>query len=223
MGSKAARTVIVDDQILYRDGLRGLVESWPEFEVVGDAANGEEGVALCRRTNPDLVLLDLQMPVMDGIEAARIIRRDLPQTTIVILTVTSDDENVFAALQSGARGYILKDTPARQLRDRLRHVLRGGATLSDEVTGKVLDEFKYLRAGSAERSRINYPGADRLTDREKDILRLVAEGISNEEIGARLYLSVGTVKKRLATLMQKLDVENRVQLAAYAVRVGFAD
>ena len=221
MNDKATKVVLVDDQTLYRESLRMLMEHWDEFSVVGDASNGKEAIELCRRTSPDLVLMDVQMPVMNGIDAAAAIHRALPQTAIVMLTVATDDDLVFDALRTGIKGYMLKDTPARQLRDRLHRVLQGETTLSDAVTAAVVDELNRLRKASSAARPESSPA--RLTEREIEILRLVAQGLSNEEIGARLYLSAGTVKKQLSALMQRLYLENRVQAAVYAVHMGLVE
>lgn len=230
-GDKTIRIVLVDDQLLYREGLRGLFEHWPEFEVVGEASNGHEAVEACKRLNPDLVLMDLQMPVMDGIEAAKAIHGLLPEAVIVMLTVATSEELVFSALDTGVRGYLLKDTPARQLRSRLHGILQGEMALSGAVTASVVGELTRLReCGGALPSPAERDESERgpvpiaqLTQREMEILRCVAQGKSNEEISAELYLSLGTVKKQLGVIMQRLYAENRVQLAVYAVRHGLAD
>lgn len=227
MEGKRTRLVLVDDQLLYREGLRGLVEHWPEFEVVGEASNGKEAVSLCMRCKPDLVLMDLQMPVMNGIEAASAIHEALPAVVIVMLTVASADELVLDALKTGIRGYLLKDAPARQLRNRLHGILQGEVVLSGAVTEAVVDELARLREveeAVKEQGVESLPAdpSSSLTQRERDILRLVALGKSNEEIGAELYLSLGTVKKQLGVIMQRLYLENRVQLAVYAVKHGLA-
>lgn len=227
MEGKRTRLVLVDDQLLYREGLRGLVEHWPEFEVVGEASNGKEAVSLCMRCKPDLVLMDLQMPVMNGIEAASAIYEALPAVVIVMLTVASADELVLDALKTGIRGYLLKDAPARQLRNRLHGILQGEVVLSGAVTEAVVDELARLREveeAVKEQGVESLPAdpSSSLTQRERDILRLVALGKSNEEIGAELYLSLGTVKKQLGVIMQRLYLENRVQLAVYAVKHGLA-
>ncbi len=230
-GDKTIRIVLVDDQLLYREGLRGLFEHWPEFEVVGEASNGHEAVEACKRLNPDLVLMDLQMPVMDGIEAAKAIHALLPDVVVVMLTVATGDELVLSALDTGVRGYLLKDTPARQLRSRLHGILQGEMALSGAVTASVVGELTRLReCGGALPSPAERDESERgpvpiapLTQREMEILRCVAQGKSNEEISAELYLSLGTVKKQLGVIMQRLYVENRVQLAVYAVKHGLAD
>ena len=227
---RAVRVVLVDDQLLYREGLRGLFDHWPEFEVVGEASNGKEAVEECRRLAPDLILMDLQMPVMNGIEAATAIHALLPDAAIVMLTVATSEELVFSALDTGVRGYLLKDTPARQLRSRLHGILQGEMSLSGAVTASVVGELARLRErdGAAVESAEDGGEGDaspmaQLTQREIDILRCVAQGKSNEEISAELYLSLGTVKKQLGVIMQRLYVENRVQLAVYAVKHGLAD
>lgn len=225
MGGPRTSVLLVDDQVLYREAMHGLIDRWPEFEVVGEASDGLEAIEMAEALRPDLVLMDVRMPKMDGISAARRIHALLPTTMIVMLTVESDDELVFDALQTGIRGYLLKDTPARKLRDRLHSVMQGEATLSESVTAPVVDEFARLRAAAGEEGRGDglpegMPSPEHLTDRERDILRLIALGKSNEEIAAELYLSLGTVKKQLSSLMLRLCLENRVQAAVYAVKAG---
>ena len=226
MGDTPSRILLVDDQVLYREAVRSLIERWPEFEVVAEASDGVEAVELACALKPDLILLDVRMPKMDGVEAARRIIRHVPDAKIVMLTVESDKDHVFEALQNGARGYLLKDTPARKLHDRLRSVVQGEMALSESVTAPVVDEFARLRAtvgstsSDGEAAMRMHQDAQRLTQRDKTMLRLVAQGKTNEEIGAELYLSVGSVKKQLSSLMLQLGVDNRVQLAVYAVKAG---
>ena len=226
MGDTPSRILLVDDQVLYREAVRSLIERWPEFEVVAGASDGVEAVELACALKPDLILLDVRMPKMDGVEAARRIIRHVPDAKIVMLTVESDKDHVFEALQNGARGYLLKDTPARKLHDRLRSVVQGEMALSESVTASVVDEFARLRAtagrpsSDGEAAMRMHQDAQRLTQRDKTMLRLVVQGKTNEEIGAELYLSVGSVKKQLSSLMLQLGVDNRVQLAVYAVKAG---
>lgn len=223
MDGKVIRTLLVDDQVLYREAMRGLIERWPEYEVVGEASDGQEAVDLALYLEPDLILMDVRMPKMDGIAASRAILARKPDIPIVLLTVESDKSLVFGALQSGVRGYLLKDTPARKLKDRLFAVMRGDAALSEAVTGAVVDEFARLRMAEGEEapsSPVQAVGIDQLTAREKEILRLVAKGEPNEQIGAELFLSLGTVKKQISHIMMRLGLENRVQLAVYAVKAG---
>lgn len=220
---ETTRVLLVDDQVLYREGLRELMRHWPEFSVVGEASDGREAVEFCRREKPDLVLMDVQMPVMDGVQATDAIMRENPGVAVVMLTVANDDKYLFGALSCGARGYLLKDMPARQLRNRLQGVARGEAALSGAVTSKVLKELNLHSSGRTLRDADRDGAVASLTEREIDILRLVAQGLSNEEIGTQLYLSAGTVKKQLSALMQKLYLDNRVQVAVFAIRSGLID
>jgi two-component system, NarL family, response regulator LiaR len=208
--------VLADDHTLFRDGLRELIGHWDEFRVVGEAENGQEAVDLCRQLRPDIVLMDVQMPVMNGVDATLSIRKEVPATSIVMLTMSVEEKLLFEAIKHGARGYILKNISARELRERLHEVVRGEVPLSGAIAGKILAEFNRQR--TAEDSR----ELEALTEREIEILRLVAEGLSNEEIGTRLFLSDQTVKKQLSSVMQKLHFNNRVQIAVYAVRKGLA-
>ena len=222
MADAVTRVLLVDDQILYSEALGGLMDRWPEYAIVGEAHDGKKAVEMARELKPDLVLMDISMPKMNGIDATRAILSELPDTIVVMITVESEKDLVLEALQVGARGYLLKDTPARKLRDRLRQILQGDISLSETVTTPVVEELNRMRAtlGANVGATTGAPSADKLTDREKDILRLVAKGLSNEEISATLYLSLGTVKKQLSNLMLRLGLENRVQAAVYAVKAG---
>jgi len=214
---KVVTLLLVDDHTLFRDGLRELISHWDEFQVIGEAANGQEAIEICRQRPPDIVLMDVQMPVMSGVEATRRIREENPSTCVVMLTMSVEERDLFEALKQGARGYILKNIPARQLRERLREVVRGESPLSGAIAAKILAEFNRQRSGEADAP------FDPLTDNEIKIMQLVAEGLSNEEIGDRLFLSSNTVKKQLSNVLQKLHLNNRVQAAVYAVRKGLVD
>jgi len=217
MTTKTHTVVLVDDHTLFRDGLRELIDHWPEFQVVGGAANGQDAVELCRQRRPDIVLMDIQMPLMNGVEATRQILAEAPDTRVVMLTMSLDENFLFEALKQGARGYVLKDISAQNLRERLNEVARGEAPLSSVIAAKILAEFTRLQ-------HVENSGAlEPLTEREIEILQLVVEGLSNPEIGARLFLSDQTVKKQLSTVMQKLHLNNRVQAAVYAVRKGLVE
>jgi len=230
MDGRIASVLIVDDHTLYREGLRALFSHWGDFRIVGEAENGAEAIECCRRLQPDIVLMDVQMPVMDGVEATRLIHAEFPQIAIVILTMTIEEASLFESIRLGARGYILKDTPARQLGDRLRGVLRGEAALSGPAAARVLDELNRLHEPGGECG----DGADKpvwapdgqqlkLGDDEAELLRLVARGLSNDEIAAQLFMSEGAVKKKLSTILHKLHLNNRVQAATFAVRIGLVD
>ena len=216
---RQTRILVVDDQALYREGLVEIIGHWPEFKVVGEAGNGLEAVRFCEENQVDIVLMDVRMPVMDGIEAAGIIVGRHPSVVVIMLTVDLEDAHLFSALSNGAKGYVLKDMPSRQLRDRLGGVMRGEAAVSGAVAARMVERLArqpYLDLSSARKGSA-------LSDREVQIFKLVARGLSNEEIAAQLYLSPGTVKKQLRALMQKYGLENRVQIAAYAIRTGISD
>ncbi len=217
MTSKRIEILLVDDHTLVRDGLREVISHWEEFQVVGEAANGKEAVELCRQRQPDIVLMDIQMPVMNGVEAAQIILAETPATAVVMLTMSAEDQDIFEAVRHGARGYILKSTSSKQLREKLNDVAHGKVPLSGEIAAKILAEFTRLQPGESD------PSVDSLTEREVHILRLIADGLSNEEIAAELFLSDHTVKKQLSNILQKLHLKNRAQAAAYAIRKGLAE
>lgn len=211
--------LIADDHILFREGLRNIFNRWEDFEVVGEAQNGREAVQLVQELLPDIVLMDIIMPEMDGIEATRRISRTCPAVSVVILTVSEDENNLFEAVKNGAKGYVLKDTPSRRLHDQLRGVLRGEAALSGVMADKILNEFKDPKIAAAEQAAAVEP----LTDREQQVLRLVAEGLTNAEIGERLAISENTVKKYLHNILSKLQLNNRVEAALYAVKEGLTE
>lgn len=207
--------LIADDHILFREGLRSLIGHWDDFVVVGEAGNGAEAVALARELLPDIVLMDITMPVMDGIEAARRVAREVPATRIVMLTVAEEPEYLFQALKHGAHGYVLKDTPSRRLHDLLRGVLRGESPLSGIIATMMLENFKEGSSDYEAKSE-----TEPLTEREQQVLELVVQGLTNAEIAGRLFLSENTVKKYLRNILQKFHLNSRVEAAVYAVREG---
>jgi len=217
MTSEKIALLLVDDHTLFRDGLRELISHWDEFQGVGEAANGQEAMALCRQRLPNIVLMDVQMPVMNGVEATRQIRTECPATSVVMLTMSVEEADLFDALKQGARGYILKNISAQQLRERLHEVVRGEVPLSGAIAAKILAEFNRPRVTTAGEA------FEPLSERELQILRLVVDGLSNDEIGARLFLSEQTVKKQLSSVMLKLHLNDRVQVAVYAIRKKLAE
>lgn len=219
----AIRVVVADDQLLYRDALVNLIELWPEFQVVGQASNGREAIAVCAIQKPDLVLLDIQMPELDGVSAAREIRRQFPDTPIIMLTVATDPPTVLESLRQEVRGYLLKDTPADLLREKMLEALDGAIVISDIVNTTIVKEVNSHRRSAQSLSEEEQRMVDSLTKRDSEVLRLLAEGHSNEEIAAKLYLSLSTVKKQVASIMRKLQADNRVQIVSKAYRMGLVE
>jgi DNA-binding NarL/FixJ family response regulator len=210
--------VVADDQTLVRAGFRVLVDSAADLEVVGEAANGVEAVALARELRPDVVLMDIRMPDMDGLEATRRIT-DLdadPAVRILILTTFALDEYVFGALKAGASGFLLKDTPPAELLAGIRVIAAGDALLSPRITRHLIEEF----VRRPDPAQTNVPLLDALTERELEVLALVAKGWSNAEIAARLYVTTATAKTHLSRLLMKLDARDRAQLIVMAYESG---
>ncbi|RNL86053.1 response regulator [Halostreptopolyspora alba] len=209
---------IVDDQELVRLGLRALLENEDGLEVAGEAADGTAAVALARETRPDIVLMDIRMPGIDGLEATRRISADpdLADTRIVVLTTFERDEYVFDAVRYGASGFLLKDTPPARLVEDLRLVADGGALLSPTVTRTLIREFATRPA----RATKPHPRLDALTDREREIVGLVGEGLSNDEIADRLFISPATARTHVGRAMTKLAARDRAQLVVFAYQSG---
>lgn len=205
------RVFLVDDHILFRKGIASLLATHPSFEVAGEAASGTEALAQIPDTMPDLVLMDIAMPGMDGIEATRRLKERLPALRIIMLTMADNDQNVFEAIKSGAQGYLLKEVDAATFFTTLQAVQRGEAYLSGAMAAKVLEEF----ARQAPR-----PAADDspLSLREQEVLTLIAQGHSNKQIATQLCIADSTVKNHLRNILAKLELDNRVQAAAYALK-----
>ena len=209
--------LLVDDQRLMRDGLRTLLELEPDMTVAGEAADGEEALARFRESRPDVVLMDVRMPGMDGVEATRRLRAMDPAAKVIILTTFDDDEYVFEGLRAGAVGYLLKALSGEELADAIRTVAAGGALIDPAVTRKVVSEF--ARLAPPARS-IDAGLAEPLSEREKEVLGLVARGLSNREIADTLFLAEGTVKNYVTTILQKIGVRDRTQAALRARELG---
>lgn len=208
------RLLLADDHRIFRQGLRELIERKTDFEVVGEAATGREVLDQVETLRPNVVLLDIQMPEMDGVEVARQLGRTHPEVKLIMLTMYRQDEHLFEAIKAGARAYLLKDTDAEELISVIRRVHSGEAVLDPGVTGRVFDEFKRLSAGAA--PRVESP----LSERELEIVELLVEGCDNRTIANRLYLSEKTVGNRMSEIFQKLGVTNRTQAALVAVERG---
>lgn len=208
------RVVLADDHPLFRDGVASLLRA-RGYEIVGEAGNGMEALELIRRTRPDLVLMDIHMPELDGLQTTRLVSTELPGTRVVMLTVSDDDDDVFEAIKSGAQGYLLKSTDTRSFFDFVEGAARGETPLSGKLATRIFNEFakrmNHERVGSTDEA---------LTAREKEILALAAEGLTNREIAARVNLSENTIKYHFKNILQKLHLRNRAQAVAYAVQSG---
>ncbi|ALG08831.1 response regulator [Kibdelosporangium phytohabitans] len=209
------RVVVVDDQTVVREGLVLLLQLLPDIEVVGSAASGEEALRLVATEKPDVVLMDLRMPKMDGVEATKRVRADHPGTQVVVLTTYSDDESVFAALRAGARGYLTKDARAGEIAEAIAAVRRGEAQFDPAIQRRLAEQVTSRPA-----SGDSLP--DGLTPREADVLRLIAEGRSNAEIAGHLVITEATVKTHINNLFAKIGVRDRAQAVTYAFRRGLA-
>jgi DNA-binding NarL/FixJ family response regulator len=209
------RVIVADDEPLVRQGMRLVLELEPGLEILGEASDGREAVELVRRHRPDLALLDVRMPGMDGIEAARLIcaEPDLRETRVVVLTTFADDELLVGAIRAGASGYLLKSMPPDEIRSSVRAVAEGRAMLAPLLMDRLMHEYAGRRTEPA-------PELAKLTDRETDVLREIATGRSNGEIAARLYVSEGTVKTHVAAVLRKLDLRDRTQAAVAAYELG---
>jgi DNA-binding NarL/FixJ family response regulator len=212
------RLLLVDDQALFREGLRILLSVHSDLEVAGEAANGKEAVALAADLKPDVILMDLRMPVLDGVEATRLVRQEHPQTAVIVLTTFDDDENVFEALRAGAAGYLLKDVSSEKLVEAIRAAARGESFLQPSVAAKVIAEFTRIsgRPGRPERQPLVEP----LSERELEILAIMATGATNREIAGQLYIAEGTVKNHVTNILGKLDARDRTQAVVKAQQLG---
>jgi DNA-binding NarL/FixJ family response regulator len=209
--------LIADDQALVRVGLRKILEAEPELTVVGEAADGEDAITETRRLRPSLVLMDIRMPVLDGIEATRRIVRAQPATRVLILTTFGLDGYVYDALRAGASGFMLKDAPPEEIAAAVRIVAAGEALLAPAVTRAVIEEFARQPPATAPTQP---PAVAELTPREREVLDLLARGLSNPEICERLVISEATAKTHVARILQKLDLRDRIQAVIYAYESG---
>ncbi|MEH2406800.1 response regulator transcription factor [Nostoc sp.] len=207
------KVLLVDDQGLIRQGLRALLELEPDLEIVGEAENGEQAINLVAKFQPDVVLLDIRMPIMDGVAATREIQKRFAETKILVLTTFDDDEYVSAALQNGAMGYLLKDTPSEELAVAIRAVYKGYTQLGPGIVKKLLTQFSHV---ALTQSPPVPSSLAELTPREKEVLQLIATGASNREIAQQLYISEGTVKNHVTNILNRLNLRDRTQAAIWA-------
>lgn len=211
----ATRILLADDHPLFREGVAALLSA-RGFQVVGEASDGLEALELARQLHPALVLMDIHMPRLDGLAATRLISTELPATRIIMLTISEEEADLFEAIKSGARGYLLKNTETHAFFELLNDAAAGEAPISRKLAGKLLNEF--ARQSSVPRAAS--PVVEELSDREIEILKLVAEGLTNREIATRLNLSENTIKYHLKNVLQKLHLHNRAQAVAYAIQSG---
>lgn len=214
------RILLVDDQTLVRQGIQTLLDLEEDLTVVGAAANGQQALAMVEQLQPDVVLMDVRMPVMDGVAATREITKRWPHIGVIILTTFDDDEYVIEGLKAGARGYMLKDADSSEIVEAVRIVARGEALIQPSITRKVLAEFARLAGGKAPATP---PLAEPLTEREMDVLRGIAAGQSNREIADQLCISEGTVKNHVSNLLAKLAVRDRTQAIIRARELGLIE
>ncbi len=212
------RVIIVDDQELFRRGLTMLLAAEPDIEVVGEAGDGQAGVALAESAAPDVVLLDVRMPRLSGIEACQAIKELVPAAKLIMLTVSDEEADLYEAVKSGASGYLLKDSSIEQVAQAVRVVADGQSLISPSMAVKLIDEFKALSRPDPQGS-----GALRITDRELQVLRLVATGMNNRDIAAELFISENTVKNHVRNILEKLQLHSRMEAVMYAVREKLLD
>ena len=211
------RILLAEDQPLFRTAIATLIGGQPDFTVVGQAENGLQALELARELVPDVLLMDVEMPVMDGIAAVHLVKEQVPGVKVVMLTVSESDDHLFDAVRFGADGYLLKDLRPEHLYDMIRAVMRGETPLSPAIAGRLLRDVRERRpvhvAPTVEEQA--------LTRREIEVLQMVATGLSNKEIGVHLSITEGTVKNHVHNALEKLQLENRIQAAAYVVRQGW--
>jgi DNA-binding NarL/FixJ family response regulator len=214
----AIRVLLVDDQALFREGVETLLSVHKDIQVVGQACNGQEAVEIAARARPDVVLMDVRMPVLDGVRATRLLKETLPQCRVIVLTTFDDDEYIFDALRTGASGYLLKDVASARLVEAIRATARGESILEPSVAAKVIAEFTRVSSlvPSAQMEQLVEP----LSERELEILALIAKGASNKEIANQLFIAEGTVKNHVTHILGKLDVRDRTQAALKARELG---
>lgn len=210
------KLILADDQDILTEGLKLILGAQEDIEIIGTANNGKKAYELCRIRKPDVVLMDIQMPEVNGVEATAMIKNELPQIKVIVLTTFNDDEYIYDALKNGASGYLLKDTSPPEILKAVRTVYNGGALIQSEVAVKVIDKFSQLAKDTVDK-HIDQK-VELLTDREIEICRLIAEGKNNKEISEELFLSQGTVKNHISKILLKLDLRDRTQLAIFAIK-----
>jgi two-component system NarL family response regulator len=213
--NESITVVIADDHALFRRGLTMVLESEPDIEVVGEANDGHEVVALAEKFMPDLVLMDVRMPGRGGIDAAQSIKDAVPHTKILMLTISDEEEDLYDAIKVGASGYLLKEISIEEVADSIRQVHAGQSLISPSMASKLLTEFAAMARKDEEKQQMPTP---RLTDREMEVLTLVAQGLNNRDIAKELFISENTVKNHVRNILEKLHLHSRMEAVVYAVR-----
>jgi DNA-binding NarL/FixJ family response regulator len=219
-GSEVIRVLIADDQALFRRGLYVVLGTEDNVEVVAEAEDGEAAIAKAEELAPDLVLMDVRMPRVNGIEAARRIREMLPSTKILMLTVSDEEDDLYEAVKAGANGYLLKEISAEEVAGAIHSVMQGQSLISPTMASKLLSEFNSLARQAAEKEQLPAPV---LTARELEVLKLVARGMSNKDVADQLFISENTVKNHVRNLLEKLHLHSRMEAVMYAVRKHLLD
>src|SRR6266702_5210022 len=217
-GPEPIRTLIVDDHALFRRGLEIVLVTEPDIEVVGQASDGAEAVEKAAESLPDIVLMDVRMPRSNGIEACRAMKEAAPSAKIVILTISDEQEDLFEAIRAGASGYLLKDIPLDEVADTVRAVHGGQSLINPSMAGKLLTEFATLAKRDNDTDRAQEVPAPRLTEREMQVLKLVARGMNNRDIAKELFISENTVKNHVRNILEKLQIHSRMEAVMIAVR-----
>jgi DNA-binding NarL/FixJ family response regulator len=213
------RILLADDHVMFRRGIAALLSNRPDAVVVGEAGDGEQAISLARSTAPDVILMDIGMPKVGGLEAIRLIKQEMPNIQIIVLTISDNDQDLFTAIKNGAQGYLLKSMEPTQLFETLDATRRGEVLLPRTALDKIRQGFREPEKETTKRRE----QVDGLTPRESEILKLVAKGVTNKEIATELCITESTVKLHLHNILEKLHLQNRIQLAIYAVRQGFSD
>jgi DNA-binding NarL/FixJ family response regulator len=216
--SEPIRTLIVDDHALFRRGLEMVLAAEPDIELVGEASDGEEAVLRASESLPDVILMDVRMPRSSGIEACRALKELVPSAKIVMLTISDEEEDLFEAIRAGASGYLLKDIPLDEVADTVRAVNGGQSLINPSMAGKLLTEFAALARREQEEEPPQQVPAPRLTEREIQVLRLVARGMNNRDIAKELFISENTVKNHVRNILEKLQIHSRMEAVMVAVR-----
>lgn len=210
------KLLLVDDQDILVEGLKLILGAEEDITVIGTANNGKRAYEFCKWNNPDVILMDIKMPEINGVEATALIKKDFPNIKIIVLTTFNDDEFIYDALKNGASTYLLKDASPKEISDAVRTVYKGGSMLQSDIAVKIIDKFSKL--ANDNKRKVTDKRVEELTEREIDIIRLIAEGKNNKEIGDELFISQGTVKNHITRVLLKLELRDRTQLAVFAIK-----